>query len=75
MKVSKTLYNALFNVLVAIIMSTMMSLVLTLVNVGMVEGFAGIWLKSLLISIIVAIPVTFVAIPSVGRLLSFIEIE
>ncbi len=75
MKVSKAVYNGIFNVLIAVIMSAMMTLVLTIVNVGIVDGFIIIWLKSGLVACLVAIPVTFVTIPLVQKLLSFIEVE
>ena len=66
---------SIFNILVAIIMSVMMSLVLTLVNVGLISGFMGIWFKSFLVAVIVAIPVTFITIPLVAKILSFLYIE
>lgn len=74
MKVTRTVYNAIFNILIAVIMSTMMSFVLTLVNVGMVDGFIGIWMQSLLVACLVAIPVTFITIPLVSKMLKFIEV-
>ena len=72
MNISKTYYNSLFNLLVAIIMSAIMSFVLTIVNAGMINGFLGIWGKAFIISAIVAIPVTFIAIPLVAKSLGFI---
>lgn len=75
MKVSKAVYNAIFNILIALIMSAMMSLVLTIVNVGIMDGFFAIWMKSALVATLVAIPVTFITIPLVQRLLSFIKIK
>ena len=75
MKVSKMVYNCVFNILVAVIMSAIMSLVLTIVNAGIIPGFMGIWLKTFLVSTLLAIPVTFVSIPLVSKLLRFLEIR
>lgn len=75
MKVSPGVYNVIFTVCISVIMAAMMSMVMTLVNVGVVEGFWGIWLSSALFGCLVAIPVTFVTIPLVQRMLSFIEVE
>jgi hypothetical protein len=72
MKISNAYYNILFNLLVAIIMSAIMSFVLTIVNAGMIDGFLGIWEKAFIVSGIVAIPVTFIAIPLVAKSLGFI---
>lgn len=75
MKVSKTAYGVIFNLLVATFMSTVMSLVMALVNVGPVDGFFRIWFPSFLISEVVAIPATFIAIPLVGKILHFLKVE
>jgi hypothetical protein len=80
LKVSKFLYNIVFNICVAIIMSVMMSFVLALVNtwipgVGAPKGFPLIWLKSFIVAVIVAIPVTFITIPFVRKILGFLEIN
>lgn len=70
MKVSKLVYNGIFNVSVAVIMSAVMSVVLTIVNVGIVPGVIGIWFQSFLVSAGLAIPVTFISIPLVSKLLN-----
>ncbi len=75
MKTSKKVYGAIFNLCVATIMSTVMSLALTLLNAGAVPEFFSIWFESWLVSLLVSIPVTFMAIPLVGKILSFIEVE
>ena len=66
MKISTKAYGAVFNLSVAAIMS----LVLTLVNAGLIPGFLVIWMQSFAVSLLVAIPVTFVAIPLVSKVLS-----
>lgn len=75
MKISKTGYGIIFNVLIALVMSMLMSFVLTIVNVGTPPGFWMIWLKSFGVAVLVAIPVSFVAIPLVRRILRVLDVQ
>lgn len=74
MKVSKALYDLFFNVLVSAILSAILSFAMLIVNVGFVNGFTVMWLKSFATSIIFAVPSTYLAIPLVGRILGGILI-
>lgn len=70
MKISKVLYDFLFNVLVSAILSAILSFTMIFVNVGFVNGFSVMWLKSFFTSVIVAIPATYLAIPLAIKILS-----
>lgn len=74
MKIGKKGYNFLFNVLVAIIMSALMSFTLTLINFGFIDVFFTKFVKSFFIATLVAVPVTYVAIPLVTKILSFMVV-
>ncbi len=52
----------------ALIMAFIMSGVLIIINVGFVENFFFIWLKSYIIAFIVAFPTVFVVAPIVQKI-------
>ena len=50
-------------------MSVFMSFFLTAVNIGFTSSFVVVWLRSLAVGFAVALPVSFVVIPFVRRLI------
>ncbi|MCB0644299.1 MAG: DUF2798 domain-containing protein [Phaeodactylibacter sp.] len=55
--------------LMAFFMAFVMSLIMTLVNVGLIEAFPLIWLKSFTIGFLVAVPTSMVAAPISQKLI------
>ncbi len=69
MKIKRKFYGILFALLISIIMSLIMSFVLLIINVGWVPHFFIIWLKSFGISLAVALPISFIIVPLIRKLL------
>lgn len=57
--------NKLFVPIVALTMSGFMSLVMTAANLGVGDGFAGLWLRQWLLAFIVALPIAYVVVPAI----------
>jgi hypothetical protein len=68
-KISKPVFDFLFNLLVSMVMSAVLSGAMLAVNVGFVPAFAGMWARSFLVSLVFALPTTYVAIPLVTRVM------
>jgi hypothetical protein len=49
-------------------MSFFMSGVITLINMGLVEGFLGIWLEAFVKAFVIAYPTIMFVVPQVRRL-------
>lgn len=68
--VSQKVYGIIFGFSVSVVMSTVMSFVLVILNVGFVEDFMIVWIKSAGLGFLVAFPVAFISIPLIQRLLT-----
>ena len=68
--VSQKVYGIIFGFSVSVVMSTVMSFVLVILNVGFVEDFMIVWIKSAGLGFLVAFPVDFISIPLIQRLLT-----
>lgn len=75
LRVSNGVYNIIFNILVAVVMSALMSLILTIINVGIPPGFFGIYMRSFFVGVLVAIPVSMIAIPLITRMLGVLLVK
>jgi hypothetical protein len=69
MKIHKKYYYIIFNILISIVMSAVMSLFFLIINVGLIPGFIVLWLKAFGTGFLIALPVTFLIIPLIRRLL------
>lgn len=67
--VSQKVYGIIFGFSVSVVMSTAMSFVLVILNVGFVEDFMIVWIKSAGLGFLVAFPVASISIPLIQRLL------
>lgn len=63
MKISGKVFGLIFSVSVGLVMALAMSFFMLVVNIGFVEGFFFIWVKSFLIGFSIALPIAIVIIP------------
>lgn len=76
MKVSGKIFGLIFSVAVGFVMALAMSFFMLLVNVGLVEGFFFIWVKSFLIGFSISLPIAVILIPLIKKgLEKVLEIE
>ncbi|HAA11676.1 MAG TPA: hypothetical protein DCE41_08255 [Cytophagales bacterium] len=65
MKVSGKLFGLIFSVAVGFVMSLAMSFFMLVFNVGLIDGFFLMWMRSFLIGFSISIPIAIVAIPQI----------
>ncbi len=63
----------IFGLLMAFFMALAMSFIMVLINVGMVDAFFSIWMKSFAIGFIVAVPTSMIAAPLSQKFISQIS--
>jgi len=66
-------FHLVFSAIMGALMISLMTLVITYVNVGLIEGFVGRWMRAFSIAYVVGVPVIFFLAPMArkitGRLL------
>ncbi|MDX2131233.1 MAG: DUF2798 domain-containing protein [Planctomycetota bacterium] len=65
---SRTQANIVSVALIAFTMSGVMSLAMVIVNTGLGGALVGRWMRSWVIAFIIALPVAFIVIPAIRRL-------
>lgn len=65
--------KVIFGLLMAFFMALAMSFIMVLINVGMVNDFFPIWMKSFAIGFIVAVPTSMIAAPLSQKFISKIS--
>lgn len=63
----------IFGILMAFFMALAMSFIMVLINVGMVNAFFPIWMKSFVVGFIVAVPTSMIAAPISQRFIGKIS--
>lgn len=73
MSLTKKQTQFIFGILMAFFMALAMSFVMVLINVGMVDAFIPIWMKSFAIGFSVAVPTSMVAAPISQKFITIIS--
>lgn len=73
MRLTKKQSKIVFGVLMAFFMAMAMSFIMVLINIGLVESFIPIWLKSFFIGFVVAVPTSMIAAPISNKLINLIS--
>lgn len=68
----KHVEELLFSILMSVVMSLPISFVMTIINVGMNENIFQVFISSGVIGTIVSIPVAFLAVPLIKKLVGII---
>lgn len=55
--------KVIFGILMSFFMAFAMSFIMVLINIGMVNAFFSIWMKSFAIGFLVAVPTSMIAAP------------
>ncbi|MBD1401555.1 DUF2798 domain-containing protein [Pelovirga terrestris] len=61
-----------FTFLMSLCMSFFMSGVITFINIGLVEGFAGLWIEAFIKAFVVAYPTIMIVVPQVRRVVKLV---
>ena len=66
--ISKKFYGVIMSCLAAIFISVPIALVMTIINVGFIEGFLLIFLKSALAGVAISIPLANIGVPAAEKI-------
>lgn len=75
MKIRKKYLPIWTAVIIGLSMGLIMSFVMTLINVGLVQNFFLLWLKSFAVGALVGIPLALVLVPAIARQLQKIAVD
>lgn len=68
--VSKKVYGIIYGLSVSVVMSLSMSCVMLLMNVGYVDNFFMVWMKSAVVGLMIAFPIASISIPLIQKFLN-----